>query len=53
MPQTRPTPDALPIRLLSVTGARRLTPRMRRVTLGGDALAGFSLGGPDQQVKLF
>ncbi|MFI9117192.1 siderophore-interacting protein [Streptomyces venezuelae] len=53
MSQPRPVPDALPLRLLRVTGVRRLTPRMRRVTLGGDALAGFSLGGPDQQVKLF
>ncbi|MFF8831005.1 siderophore-interacting protein [Streptomyces sp. NPDC015131] len=43
----------LPVRHVRVTAVRRLTPRMVRVTFGGEALAGFSLAGPDQQVKLY
>ncbi|MFE7547168.1 siderophore-interacting protein [Streptomyces gardneri] len=46
-------PPALPLRRLRVTAVRRITPRTLRVTLGGPSLAGFTLAGPDQQVKLF
>ncbi|MEU3299155.1 siderophore-interacting protein [Streptomyces sp. NPDC006678] len=43
----------LPVRFVQVTGVRRLTPRMARITFGGPDLAGFDLAGPDQQVKLY
>ncbi|MFH9725193.1 siderophore-interacting protein [Streptomyces sp. NPDC017254] len=43
----------LPLRLLRVVATRRITPRMRRITLGGPGLGGFVLAGADQQVKLF
>ncbi|MFK0213348.1 siderophore-interacting protein [Streptomyces sp. NPDC090298] len=43
----------LPLHRLTVTAVRPVTPRMRRVTLGGAGLDGFALAGPDQQVKLF
>jgi NADPH-dependent ferric siderophore reductase len=43
----------LPLHRLRVTAVRPVTPRMRRVTLGGPSLDGFALAGPDQQVKLF
>ncbi|MEU7069764.1 siderophore-interacting protein [Streptomyces narbonensis] len=46
-------PPDFPLRRLRVTAVRRITPRTLRVTLGGSALAGFTLAGPDQQVKLF
>ncbi|MEW1699181.1 siderophore-interacting protein [Streptomyces sp. NPDC091278] len=46
-------PEPLPLRRLHVTAARSLTPRTRRITLGGPDLDGFALAGPDQQVKLF
>lgn len=46
-------PPAFPLRRLLVTAVRRITPRTLRVTLGGPSLAGFTLDGPDQQVKLF
>jgi NADPH-dependent ferric siderophore reductase len=38
---------------LHVTGTERITPRMVRITLGGEDLAGFTPVAPDQQVKLF
>ncbi|WP_232827655.1 siderophore-interacting protein [Jiangella endophytica] len=38
---------------LRVVGCEAVTPRMRRVTLAGDGLAGFTPVAPDQQVKLF
>ncbi|WP_351224534.1 siderophore-interacting protein [Streptomyces sp. NPDC002133] len=44
---------ALPLRFIQVTGVRRLTPRMARITFGGPDLAGFTLDAPDQQVKLY
>ncbi|ORT56789.1 siderophore-interacting protein [Streptomyces sp. CB03238] len=44
---------SLPVRHVHVTAVRRVTPRMVRVTFGGEALAGFALAGPDQQVKLY
>lgn len=44
---------SLPVRKIHVAAVRRVTPRMVRVTFGGEALAGFVLAGPDQQVKLF
>ncbi len=40
-------------RLLVVQAAERLTPRMIRVTLKGDDLAGFVSAGHDDHVKLF
>jgi NADPH-dependent ferric siderophore reductase len=40
-------------RTLRVLRTQRVTPRMARVTLGGDELAGFPGGGPDQRIKLF
>ena len=45
---------AAPFRLFSVEVVRtvRLTPNMRRVTLGGPGLDGFVNGGRDQRVKL-
>lgn len=45
--------QTLPVRLVQVVGVRRLTPRMVRITFGGPDLEGFTLHGPDQQVKLF
>ncbi|WP_328946497.1 siderophore-interacting protein [Streptomyces sp. NBC_00250] len=53
MTPPEPAPLPLPLRRLRVVATRPLTPRMRRVTLGGPSLAGFALAGPDQQVKLF
>jgi len=41
------------LRMLQVTGVRRITPRMVRITLGGDQLEGFISGAPDDHVKLF
>ncbi|MDH2425959.1 siderophore-interacting protein [Sphaerisporangium sp. TRM90804] len=43
----------LPVSLITVTAVRRLTPRMARVTFGGDAFAATIGGEPDQQVKLY
>lgn len=40
-------------RLLQVRRSERITPRMIRVTLGGDELAGFPGDGPDRRVKMF
>jgi NADPH-dependent ferric siderophore reductase len=40
-------------RTLQVLRTQRITPRMARVTLGGEELAGFPGGGPDQRIKLF
>jgi NADPH-dependent ferric siderophore reductase len=40
-------------RTLQVLRTERITPRMVRVTLGGDELAGFPGDGPDQRIKLF
>ncbi|MDN5749718.1 MAG: siderophore-interacting protein [Pseudonocardia sp.] len=40
-------------RLLQVRRSERITPRMIRVTLGGDELAGFSGDGPDRRIKMF
>ncbi|MFC9589456.1 siderophore-interacting protein [Streptomyces sp. NPDC056944] len=45
--------ETLPLHRLTVTAVRPVTPRMRRITLGGPSLDGFVLAGPDQQVKLF
>lgn len=41
------------IRLAQVVSAETLSPRMRRIVLGGDALAGFTTAAPDDHVKLF
>jgi NADPH-dependent ferric siderophore reductase len=40
-------------RLLEVRRVHRLSPRMVRVTFGGEELDGFSYGAPDDHVKLF
>jgi NADPH-dependent ferric siderophore reductase len=40
-------------RLLQVRRSVRVTPRMIRVTLGGDELAGFGGDGPDRRIKMF
>ena len=42
-----------PPRLLQVRRSARITPKMIRVTLGGDELAGFPGDGPDRRVKMF
>jgi len=40
-------------RLLQVRRSVRITPRMVRVTLHGDELAGFPGDGPDRRIKMF
>lgn len=40
-------------RLLQVRRRARVTPRMVRVTLGGDGLVGFGGDGPDRRIKMF
>jgi len=40
-------------RLLQVRRSERITPRMVRVTLAGDELAGFRGEGPDRRIKMF
>jgi NADPH-dependent ferric siderophore reductase len=40
-------------RLLQVRRSARITPRLVRVTLTGDALAGFGGDGPDRRIKMF
>lgn len=40
-------------RLLQVRRSERVTPRMIRVTLAGDELAGFGGDGPDRRIKMF
>jgi NADPH-dependent ferric siderophore reductase len=40
-------------RLLQVRRSARITPRMIRVTLTGDALDGFEGDGPDRRIKMF
>jgi NADPH-dependent ferric siderophore reductase len=40
-------------RLLQVRRSERITPRMVRVTLAGEQLAGFDGGGPDRRIKMF
>jgi NADPH-dependent ferric siderophore reductase len=40
-------------RLLQVRRSERITPRMIRVTLTGDALDGFEGDGPDRRIKMF
>lgn len=42
-----------PPRLLQVRRSARITPKMIRVTLAGDELAGFPGDGPDRRVKMF
>ncbi|HWU11306.1 MAG TPA: siderophore-interacting protein [Streptomyces sp.] len=39
--------------LVTVTGVRRLTPRMVRITLAGDDVGDFHYAGPDHLVRLF
>ncbi|QWF77618.1 siderophore-interacting protein [Amycolatopsis sp. CA-230715] len=45
--------DAVPIWFVDVVETAFVTPRMVRVTLGGDDLAGIDRLEPDQQVKLY
>lgn len=52
-PAGRPAAPALPVRTVEVRAARRISPRMVRVTFGGPALADFVCDAPDQQVKLY
>ncbi|MFC5995155.1 siderophore-interacting protein [Pseudonocardia hispaniensis] len=40
-------------RLLQVRRRERITPRMIRITLTGDELAGFPGSGPDRRIKMF
>ncbi len=40
-------------RLLSVVRVEQITPRMRRIVLGGEALDGFASAAADDHVKLF
>jgi NADPH-dependent ferric siderophore reductase len=40
-------------RLLRVRRRELLTPRMVRITLGGDELAGFPGAGPDRRIRMF
>ena len=53
MSGTDHTPARTGHRTLQVLRTERVTPRMARVTLGGDELAGFPGDGPDQRIKLF
>jgi len=41
------------LRLLQVRAVERITPKMKRITLGGDELAGFVSAAHDDHVKLF
>jgi NADPH-dependent ferric siderophore reductase len=41
------------LRLLQVHAVERITPKMKRITLGGDELAGFVSASYDDHVKLF
>ncbi|ADV65964.1 siderophore-interacting protein [Deinococcus maricopensis] len=50
---TRVGPHPVQLRLLDVKAVQDLTPRLRRVTLTGDALDGFRSEGADDHVKLF
>lgn len=45
--------EAVPVWFLDVVETAVITPRMMRVTLGGDGLAGIDRLEPDQQVKLY
>lgn len=53
-PASRPAAQPpLPLRRVTVTAVRPVTPRMVRVTLGDPSLADAPLAGPDRQVKLY
>ncbi|HKO53158.1 MAG TPA: siderophore-interacting protein [Polyangiaceae bacterium] len=43
----------LQVRLLEVVRTESLSPRMRRITLGGPELAGFVSLAPEDHVKVF
>ncbi|HUZ02138.1 MAG TPA: siderophore-interacting protein [Thermomicrobiaceae bacterium] len=51
--QVRVTQHAFAFRLLQVTRVHRPAPHMVRVTLGGDALAGFRSDGADDGARLY
>jgi NADPH-dependent ferric siderophore reductase len=48
-----PSPPRRGPRLLHVVGITDITPRMRRITLGGEELAGFPSGRQGSHVKVF
>ncbi|WP_027483216.1 siderophore-interacting protein [Deinococcus pimensis] len=50
---TRSGPHPVKLRLLEVKRTADLTPHLRRITLGGDALDGFTSLGADDHVKVF
>ena len=52
-PGTIATVSTTAPRLLQVRRSTRVTPRMVRLTLGGDELAGFAGEGPDRRIKMF
>ncbi len=45
-------PQSVPVRRIQVADVTRLTPRMARMTFGGDELADFTYDAPDLQAKL-
>ncbi|MFC4158683.1 siderophore-interacting protein [Chitinimonas lacunae] len=49
---TEATPRRTPPRLLRVRRIRQLSPQMRRITLAGEALAGFPVGSDGAHIKL-
>ncbi|GIV77820.1 MAG: siderophore-interacting protein [Litorilinea sp.] len=51
--QNGPEPRRTPPRLLQVLRANQVTPRMRRITLGGEQLDGFPADSPGRHIKLF
>ncbi len=52
-PTTNPAPRRVGPRLLQVLRVTAITPHMRRITLGGEALAGFPSGRQGSHVKVF
>lgn len=51
--QNGSAPRRTPPRLLQVVRAQQITPRMRRITLGGEQLTGFPMDSPGRHIKLF
>ncbi|WP_187829770.1 siderophore-interacting protein [Labrys sp. KNU-23] len=49
----RPTPPERRLRVAEVRAVRHLTPHMKRITIGSDALEAFPVSRPAQWVKLF
>ncbi|NJN24086.1 MAG: hypothetical protein HC810_06450, partial [Acaryochloridaceae cyanobacterium RL_2_7] len=42
-----------PMRQVTVQTIEQVTPRVRRMVLGGETLAGFPMPGPGAHIKLF